>query len=1035
MNNPLNLFASLPASGNMKERQAIAKTLKSILDSQIGQPAFFSQNSTDNFVDISQVIVEIVEDSHFEKNHRAASRLLQRLIMQPAFAGLSGPFGPSDEEWILVTDSGVILQVPGTSPVSDVYISHVDVTDVVTAIPTLNADIELLVKAAKLTGGIVSSIKHVLLVNWLRFHQLDVPKTAEHVENLITLLKLSLPEPPKHGNYWGGISSETNETTLVITEDQRHIILHETSKLFHDAGKPVEPLINYLTDAILGGRSAAFLQEEPSLSWELLIETPVAKTFAQSCFDALHPQSVSTAPLPPEQRSGLLVAAIMLDFALGTADRNHSFCSSNLYASHNVQANTYDVRQHLTAHFSGFQRVNPAAVPLALQLILAGLAPEFLVQTPQALQIGSPGWVMLRKSVLLAESIAPGLSRALSYEMLMELGAISPTSTEQRTLQGVILVKCVLDWAMINELELEGADDLPTEQIVKHATTQYNAFIDTMSEALNSITTPPVSRRALAKSAILELGINPATKLATAYSGIENSLLDLYLARQLTAYNHSVATAVLDLGPANDLYTSQLEKQYAPYKTGIATILRLAMSRLKVEDRVAIEYGQLALYHVTQSTPPDNHGLISGAERNIRAPFGILIVSRFNSEVRAYELFPLQGQCRKNETLTQQLNDNWIWLGKSPDDADEGFKTRTYVYGAHIDYRTYYKGSELTNDSVLNTEGVLLERFGQFYDMRDSATSLRSPMQSFNSGRFRDISELIAQHNPPMTYDHFYAMGYDKTDIEQSGENFEKIFDTILNIIIPFKECIEGLASGNPDRRSGALFSCVMDATTLLFSFVGAAGVFFKAAASSSKLLNLGKVGGSFVLSLFNPLDGIPQLAYGGAKLIGKGALRLGHFGQSATRLGIFQLRRLTGAAGAYDLVKAVQNSGSAIEIAKTVSAVNQGRALFNDATISTARQVVNLFIDTTTKLPNVPDKILEELYSTAVIETTIELDGAKDLNVLIGKEGLSELLRTYMSNSRMSYADARYGKESTDHIQSLEALIVIEAQNAASRI
>ncbi|MNG12443.1 hypothetical protein D3C84_960560 [compost metagenome] len=146
-------------------------------------------------------------------------------------------------------------------------------------------------------------------------------------------------------------------------------------------------------------------------------------------------------------------------------------------------------------------------------------------------------------------------------------------------------------------------------------------------------------------------------------------------------------------------------------------------------------------------------------------------------------------------------------------------------------------------------------------------------------------------------------------------------------------------------------------------------------------------------------------------------------------------MRRLTGAAGAYDLVKAVQNSGSAIEIAKTVSAVNQGRALFNDATISTARQIVNLFIDTTTKLPNVPDKILEELYSTAVIETTIELDGAKDLNVLIGKEGLSELLRTYMSNSRMSYADARYGKESTDHIQSLEALVVIEAQNAASRI
>ncbi|MNF81356.1 hypothetical protein D3C84_636250 [compost metagenome] len=405
----------------------------------------------------------------------------------------------------------------------------------------------------------------------------------------------------------------------------------------------------------------------------------------------MNPQADSAdTTLSPHQCSRLLVAAVMLDFGLANESEQQFYRSFYLYDPRYVQANVYDIRANFTDIVAS-SNVQAPAVPLALQLIFAGLAPEFLVYAPAALQLGSSGWVMLRKSVMLAEATAPGLSRRMSYESLKELGAIAPASPAQQALHDLILTRCVLDWNTINGLDLENAENLPTQTLVEHATTQYNAFLEETREAFKNISTAPPSRRDIARSAIQETGLDPELKLSN-LDGSSHSLLDLYLARQLTAYNYETQR-LHNLEPANTLYTREVDSQYALHKKGLTTFIRLALSQIPLEDRVAIEQGHLALYRVFTVAPIGFDGQLHRSGEKV-APYGIVMLSQVNEEVTAYDLFPLLGACRTNRELTRQITDP-----ESNDRRDKGaeaLQTEIFLFKASIDSEVYFKGKAAT---------------------------------------------------------------------------------------------------------------------------------------------------------------------------------------------------------------------------------------------------------------------------------------------------------------------------------------------------
>jgi hypothetical protein len=1062
MTTPPNLFAQ-PLSSDQAERHAIADILKSVVDKVVSQNETSTYFYTTQLIDINQLVVSAIKGSHFDNTHQSAKTLLRRLIANPLFIELIETLHLDDECWTLVNQNGDIYQVHSSPNDIGTYIESINITTLINSLTDLKADIELLVKAAALTGGIVSSSERLPLINWLQFQKLDVPSTFEQVNNLIDHLGFSPPSAPKFGNYWG-ISDETNETTLIVPEQQQSFIKQEVSTLMAREGSNPERLINYLADSLPNKYSRTLLEEAPEFAWEVLIDTEASRNCAQSCFNALGSAlSTPDKPMTTGQRSRLLVAAIMVDLDLGTDEQRKCFHDSELYPPYSQNKNGFEARKELKAGLLAMG-VNPDTITLTLQLILAGLGPEFLVNTPPLLQVGSSGWVILHQSVLLAEHIAPGLSRYMGYEQLLELGAISPVSAEQKTLHDIINLQCIMDWALINEFHSKDEENLPMEDIARNATSHYNAYIGEISDALKAISAPPVSRTELAEKIILdETSLAPKQELFPVLTdkwshGVPRTVLELYMNNLLTTQEWdsekgpSVFKQDPDLAkltPINTLYKHEVEKYYSSFKPSVITMIRLALSRLQRRDRVAIEYGKLALYQVLGSRFIPDHSA------DETAFFGIVIASWFDNELHCYELFPLQGLCLNNEDLIQgfirgiAFDEDNGQFDESPNGHNGNFQRLTYLQHIYADNEAYFEGSKpllhagkrtsrlmpdnfRSLDEYLNLSGtgMLLMRFAEFDDSSQSAHYYQSSMESFNSERFKDIGYLVAEHNPPITYDQFHSMGYDKTAIEERDEAFKKLIDGILDVVIPFRECIKGLSSDDPQRRSGAVFSCVMDAVAVLLAFAGGVGAFLKAVASSTRLINLSRVTASVVVSIFNPLDGVPKLVHGGAKLIGKGALKLTHFGRSVTKTAANQLRHLTNASDSYDLVKALSKTGSAAEIRMTLPTVAHGRALFKDDTIETVEQVVSHLVNKNSRLADGATHVeLEQLFNNAVIEATLNLKSAQDLESLIGRAAFDELFKTFMANNNISYSAAR-SASGTDYSQILETVSKIETTN-----
>ncbi|WP_139831478.1 MULTISPECIES: hypothetical protein [unclassified Pseudomonas] len=1036
-----NLLHPQTLSVDQAESRAIAATLKSAtsLTAQAASQAigptleFETHQQPGMPVDVRALGTFINTGSRFDIAQHSARQLLRRTIAQQTFKAADHDF------WIMVNPAGEVhraINVP-TSPAPSLKLEALDRA----TFASQKGNIELIAKAAALAGGVISSSNVVPLVNWLQFHQLNVPKTVGDIQNLIALLTLELPTPPLHGNYWGDVH-QAGEPTLFIDEEQ-HSILHQhtygLTKMRNTSAR--EPLISYLSRALYEKRTSTFLREYPQESWALLLELPFIKQIAQSYIEALGLDASSAeTDLPVELYSRVLVSAIIEDLDLGTHDKNTDFRRTLLYARANAQANVYQVREGIKDWLSG---VDEAALPLAIELILAGLAPEFLVDAPVSVTIGSLEWVTLRRSVMLTESIAPGLSRNMSYAQLMELGAIAPASPQQQILHDWVTLQGIKDWATVNDLEDDAHSDAE-QDLVKNALTQYSAHARTLEEAHDAMGARPVNRRLLATDQLSLYKQDPMEMLsvwAPLNSYSSESLIDLYLAGVLKEkrYDRRLGTSIykenpdlLTLPPINDLYAARTKAHTERYKAAIATMLRLAMSRLPNDDRIALERGKIGLYYVRKNLSRTLDGGADLRENQI-AGFGVVVLCRHDSQIRCVEVFPHQGLCRANPALAQAyvkgyvLDESGGWFSKGPNGNNDDFKALTHMRVADFDTRAYFAGGSPDGPPVYDVTNMGMERFAEL-DYNDGPQPFSfSPMSSFRSARFEQISRLIAEHRSPLTYEHFYAIAYDKTGIEERNEAISNTFDTILNTVIPFKGCIEDLASGDPDRRSGALFSCIMDVTAVVTVFAGGAGLFTKALASSSRLLNLSKVAARSLLSLFNPLDGVPQLIHGGAKLVGQTALKLNHLGKAMTRTGADQLRLFTGGSGAYDLIKALDKTGSAAQIRMTLGTVAHGRALFRDETLETAGHVLKRLGDKALPPDGIPLSELDHLFEKALIEASAKLQPAQALKALIGKQPLQELLGGIKSTYFKHYETAR---KTTNVVESMEALVTIDVKN-----
>jgi hypothetical protein len=1028
-----NLFATPPATADEEERRLISNALEN---------RNFLLRTFHSSDDVLQLSSTVIPGSRFDDANQAGKLLLNNVRKHPQFIQLIEQLDIDDPHWTMVRDNGEVYEACETIENTGIYIKLIVITDQLFEIESLRTDMELLSRTAELTGGIVSSSNLIPLRNWLTFQQLDKPQTHEELENLIDCLAFTFPAPPKYGNYWG-YCDETQDVQLIVEPSQYPAIMQAVKTLMAEQNRHNEPVINYLTDVVLQTWSGALVMDDPRRAWELLMETPEARSLARACFDALEiPDTEPEQALTQVTCSRLLLAGVVLDLEMGSDERIETHRDLRYNPQH-VHENPSEARARLEQQFIQINAATPFAAHLATELVLAGQSPEFLIGVPPTFVIGSPGWVMLRKAVLLSERLAPGLSLTLTYQQLMKLAALAPLSDEQKALHQLLSLQCVMDWAKLNELTPSDDQDLSVEQIATAAMTHYSAYAKELDNALSAIAATPVSRRKLARQTLLDADIErPDEVFQSPLNGgarFADSVINIYLSDQrprrelfstVDARNlHDVHPGLLDLEPINDLYGKELKLQHEQFKSGTSTMIRLAFSQLDMSDREALTLGQSTLYLVRGNRNIPDH------TADDFSPHGMVIMSRHKSKIRCFELFPLQGICRRSDRLAEVFATASAFNEHTGefDDATNGdtgnFPRLTYLENIVTEHAAYFQGKpsreredpdinqilprkhwQLDEYGDIREFGMLLDRLGEFAASDEPALWYTSSMTSFYSDRLKTIADFIAKNNPPITYDEYYKIGYDATDYEVRQETYKRIANMILNIFIPFKGCIEQLSSKDPDERSGAAFTCVMDVLAVAFVFIGAAGALAKAVASSTRLLSLGRVAASTLVAIFNPLDGVPQLVRGAGKLIGKSVLKLSHYGQSVSMVGARQLQRLTGTGtGSYDLVKALSKTGAAAEIRMTLPTVAHGRALLLDDSLDTAQQIVTRLTDKNIPLPKgAATAELEHLFNNAVSETTRKLQNAQELEALIGKAAVDDLLKTVMTKNGIDLAGAR---------------------------
>ncbi|MBV7574655.1 hypothetical protein KW846_18275 [Pseudomonas sp. PDM32] len=1069
-----NLFATGPASADETERLKIARALEN--------RNFLLQTFHVN-EDFMQLATEVVSGSHFDSEHHAGKLLLRTLGKHPDYIKLADALNLHEDHWIMVLSNGEVYATYEEIGSTGIYIHYTIITDELYEIESLRADIELLSATAWRTGGIISSSATIPLRNWLAFKEIDTPQDNTGIANLIDCLNFNMPAAPKFGNYWG-ISEATQDVALIVEPEQYPVIMQEVRKLMADLGRHAEPLINYLTDVLLEKWSGALVQEDPRLAWEHLMKTNGAQRFAQTCFDALQTQGTGQT-MTEVARSRLLLAAVVLDLDMGSEERVESHRGLR-YAPLYVHESPAQARTRLKDHFEQINRASPFAALLAVELVLAGQSPEFLVVTPPALQISSPGWVMLRKAVMLTERIAPGLSLKLSYDQLMKFAALAPLSDAQRSLHQVINLQCVMEWANINELTPRDDAALSVEQVATAAMNHYTTYANELEDALKAITAAPVSRRKLARQTLFDAGIDSHQEVFSAPdlfsdtrsdAGIGNQFEDLsslldpggpfsdtlintYLASQLHRKNltsksskrnlHDVHPGLASLAPINQLYAEKLKPQHENFKSGISTMIRLAFSSLPMSDREALTQGASTLYLVRGNRN------IAGHSADHFSPHGVVILCRFKSKNHCFELFPLQGLCRKSDRLAEAyfnappFNESTGEFDETTNEETGKFPRLTYLEGIITEHDAYFRGAtphqseqadinkllprqhwRLEEYAHISEFGMLLDRFGEFAEHDEHARWYISPMDSFYSPRLKNIADFIAQENPPITYDEFYRLGYDQTEYEEKQEEFKRIANIVLNIFIPFRGCIQQLTSKDPEQRSGAAFTCIIDTLAVAFVFIGAAGALAKAVASSTKLLSLGRVAGRILVSIFNPLDGVPQLVIGAGKLAGRGVLKLSHYGSSISKSGARQLRRLTNTgSGSYDLVKALSKTGAASEIRMTLPTVAHARALFKDDALETVEQIVARLSQDVVSVPKGTNTTeLQHLFNNATREATQSSKGFRELESLIGHAAANDVLIAFTKSRGPRFNGTKFTTNAHDYSETLGHLAELETK------
>lgn len=811
----------------------------------------------------------------------------------------------------------------------------IDITSHVKKEPTLLDDLSVIAEGAKLTGNCVCWDNFLFVEQWLEFHGYPLPANIAQTENLIAFLKLQLPSSPPLGNYWAPLMAPS-ESALRLTTENKHAIAELINEL--TAGKT--SLLEYISFKNISAITREQMKGSAEKMLQNILRRDSAKMLGRKIHEHLGWQMITDDEAANDEHLALLaLAALIINFDPSAGEQRNMVAGYDLYQPSNLGRTAEDVLSDIEDHLIAHVGIPPYVAPLAAHILLAGTAPELLIKNLSSdVLVGTPGWITLCRAVSIVEINEPGASRSMTHSELLEVSAIAPLNPSHALLLDSLAMYPILDWAVMNGFVKHNAQGEYDEDRFKWALSRYNAYAEALAQSIDALASPLPSRREITLNELhrelpkgdyleedtlrKEVYTNVFERIIDGKKYVDYSIADLHMSGDLIMngklssrlelngkqpeasktlnYLHNLKPIAPQFEQAFDQYYKQLTK-------GLATTIKLALSHLPEHDRLFITQGLVKCYTVRKSYWM-NETLNDPVA--IRGRYGVIISSEYKGQIRAYELFTLRGECRYRPDLVRLLIANNL-INAIPSVASTASHEKVEALQWPLDIEAYMEGRSARSDQHSR---IVVEKLCDVVpDQQYINPTPTSQTVTFFIPQVDEVAYLLLKYNPIATREELYASAKGVTKMEQERARDEALKTALIDMIVPFKKCIEDISSGDEKRIADGVTGCILDGLALIGGLIGISGKIASIAAKSgsltSKVLSIVKVSSSFAVSMFNPLDGAPSLIHGGARLFRKGVMQLSKHGADAIHVATYQVRRLTGSAQSYDLIKAANRS------------------------------------------------------------------------------------------------------------------------------
>lgn len=755
----------------------------------------------------------------------------------------------------------------------------------------------------------------------LQHHQLDLPDTVGDAQDTLQNLKMNLPRRPPYGDYHT-LLSPTARSPIGLGSEARKTMVETVNR-----GRPdnAPRLLDRLCDALLRDKSADDVRRQADHLLTQLLGLEPARQLGQQLIEALHWYGQHPDEPTNQTSLGLLVlSALILDLDPAAGEGGYTLAGFNLAADTHWGQSHADLRLGLELHLVRACKVSTAAAPLAAHLLLAGGAPEFLVQALPATLCyrTSITWMTFKQGVMMAQAMAPGSAPHMTYDDMITLASQPPATFQQQRWREYTATSTLLDWAIAQgELPERENGHYQVDEIntLKRRLTQR---LHALKKALITFASEVPSRRSIALADLKQVfPTQPLLETACLWRPVPpiassslrfpmhhhersnyslHSLVELHMDGQLDDSRWQTTEPEMDLtqlrqsfgrlGNINERFDNAFGAFIERMKEAYITTIEDLLAQLPLADRVHLQQADLQLL-VLKKEPGKDLALLSAQEDIARtARMGVILRGTSATAVCEYELFPLLNRALKRRGPPLVFSEGGTPIPVTTGGPHSTRPITTLLEGDElpVDWEAYASGRPPRPGA---RSKVIVHTLWSLSPTPASAPPL-APL-TYGSTVNRAIAQAIVQQHFFLEVDTLRRHARGSTQREQIQQRWDRLLAR-LKTLVPLWSCTEDIASADTRRVIDGGYACFIDLLTLLFPtqrfFKASLAVLKRTAPLPIKLLQLSRLSSAFLQSVLNPLEGIPGLF----RLARSGLIHLSASARQIIDTAIRQVQRLT---------------------------------------------------------------------------------------------------------------------------------------------